>query len=158
MTPLCFCLRIFLTTHLLMRQRSVIVPGLLLPPSERANFEPPMGWRRKRSGAPPDGSVTLFRMKERLFTSPPQLRDYRKKTRSADCGFRLLLVISFQQAADKQMILISLLTIKKPCSNKATYLTSCFRKCHTDAPINTAAQAVQLIFQPKKQEFIMSNG
>lgn len=56
------------------------------------------------------------------------------------------------------MILISLLTIKKPCSNKATYLTSCFRKCHTDAPINTAAQAVQLIFQLKKQDFIMSNG
>lgn len=158
MTPLCFCLRIFLTTHLLMRQRSVIVPGLLLPPSERANFKPPMGWRRKRSGAPPDGSVTLFRMKERLFTSPPQLRDYRKKTRSADCGFRILLVISFQQAADKQMILISLLTIEKPWSNKATYLMSCFRKCHTDAPINIAAQAVQLIFQLKKQDFIMSNG
>lgn len=56
------------------------------------------------------------------------------------------------------MMLISLLTIKKPCSDKATYLTSCFRKCHTDAPINTAAQAVQLIFQLKKQDFIMSNG
>lgn len=75
-----------------------------------------------------------------------------------DCGFRLLLVICFQQAADKQMMLISLLTINKPCSNKATYLTSCFRKCHTDAPNNTAAQAVQLLFQLKKQDFIMSNG
>lgn len=87
MTPLCHASG----CHFQIHQHSVNVPTLLIPPFEQAGYRSHerVAQEVAQSGAPPDGWVTSFTMKEHLFSRLSQLTSHKNDTGSAVCASTL---------------------------------------------------------------------